>query len=118
MKTKHVVHTSNGKEIVTLKESGVVIHNAQEFLEIIMNLPSDRVIIYKENIQEEFFDLRSGLAGEILQKAVNYSRHLGIVGDLSKYPSRSLKAFIYETNNSNKIVFTDTLDEALQRLSA
>ena len=118
MNTKHIVHQSNGKDIVALRESGVVIQNAQEFLDIIMNLPSDRVIIYKENIPEEFFDLRSGLAGEILQKAVNYSRHIGIVGDLSKYPSRSLKAFVYETNQSEKIIFTDTLDEALQRLSA
>ena len=118
MNTRHIVHQSNGKDIVALKENGVVIHNAQEFLDIIMNLPYDRVIIYKENVPEEFFDLRSGLAGEILQKAVNYSRQLGIVGDLSKYPSRSLKAFVYENNKSNDIIFTDTLDEALQRLSA
>ena len=118
MNTRHIVHQSNGKDIVALRESGVVIRNAQEFLDIIMNLPSDRVIIYKENIQEEFFDLRSGLAGEILQKAVNHSRQLGIVGDLSKYPSRSLKAFVYESNKSDNVIFTDTLDEALQRLSA
>lgn len=118
MKTRHIVHTSNGKEIVALKEDGVVIHNAQAFLDVVMNLPSDRVIIYKENVPEEFFDLRSGLAGEILQKASNYSRQLGIVGDLSRYPSRSLKAFLYESNKSDKIIFTDTLDEALQRLSA
>lgn len=118
MKTRHIVHQSNGKDIVALSENGVVIHNAQEFLDIVLNLPSDRVIIYKENIPEEFFDLRSGLAGEILQKAVNYSTQLGIVGDLSRYPSRSLKAFVSESNKSDKIIFTDTLDEALQRLSA
>ena len=59
MKTRHIVHTSNGKEIVALKENGVVIRNAQDFLDLVMNLPSDRVIIYKENIPEEFFDLIS-----------------------------------------------------------
>jgi hypothetical protein len=118
MNTRHIVHQSNGRDIVALQENGVVIWNAQEFLELVVNLPSDRVIIYKENIPEEFFDLRSGLAGEILQKAVNYSRQLGIVGDLSRYPSRSLKAFVKESNTSDKIIFTDTLDEALQRLSA
>lgn len=118
MKTRHIVHQSNGRDIVALQENGIVIHNAQEFLDVVMNLPSDRVIIYKENVPEEFFDLRSGLAGEILQKAVNYSRQLGIVGDLSKYPSRSLKAFVYESNKSDSVIFTDTLDEALQKLSA
>jgi hypothetical protein len=118
MNTKHIVHQSNGKDIVALKENGVVIHNGQDFLDVVMNLPSDRVIIYKENVPEEFFDLRSGLAGEILQKAVNYSRQLGIVGDLSRYPSKSLKSFVYESNKSDNVIFTDTLDEALQRLSA
>ena len=44
MKTRHIVHQSNGKDIVALKENGVIIHSAQEFLDIVMNLPSDRVI--------------------------------------------------------------------------
>ncbi|MEO5977076.1 MAG: DUF4180 domain-containing protein [Chryseolinea sp.] len=117
MKTKHVHHTFNGKDIVALNENGVLINSAQQFLDLIMNLPSERIILYKENIDESFFDLRTGLAGEILQKAVNYSRSLGIVGDYTRYASKSLKAFIYETNKTNNIVFVDSLDEALRRLS-
>lgn len=118
MKTRHIQHTFNEKHIVALNEKEVLINNADDFLDLIMNLPSDRIILYSENIDDSFFDLRTGLAGEILQKAVNHQRSLGIVGDHSKYSSRSLRDFIYETNKSNNIVFVDSLDEGLRKLSA
>ena len=114
----HVQHTFNGKDIIAMRDEGVVINNAQDFLELIMNLPSDRIVFYKENFDESFFDLRSGLAGEILQKVSNYSRKLGIVGDYSRYASRSLNDFMFESNQGNKVMFVDSLDEALRRLSA
>lgn len=114
----HIQHTFNGKDIVAMRDEAVVIYNAQDFLDVIMNLPSDRIVLYKENFDESFFDLRTGLAGEILQKASNYSRQLGIVGDYSRYASRSLKDFMFESNQGNKVVFVDSLDEALRRLSA
>lgn len=112
----HTIHVINGVQIAELTAS-VNIRNAQQFLEIIMNLPVDRALIHKRSIDESFFDLRSGLAGEILQKAMNYRIQLGIVGDYSMYESKSLRDFIYETNGSNKIVFVNTLDEGLKRLS-
>lgn len=114
----HIQHTFNGKDIIAMRDDGVVINNAQEFLELIMNLPSDRIVFYKENFDDSFFDLRTGLAGEILQKASNYSRRLGIVGDYSRYASKSLNDFMYESNKGGKIMFVDSLDEALRRLSA
>ena len=114
----HVQHTFNGKDIIAMRDEGVVINNAQDFLELIMNLPSDRIVFYKENFDESFFDLRSGLAGEILQKVSNYSRKLSIVGDYSRYASRSLNDFMFESNQGNKVMFVDSLDEALRRLSA
>lgn len=113
----HVHHTFNGKDIVAMRDEEFVIANAQDFLDLMMNLPSDRIVVYKENFDESFFDLRSGLAGEILQKVSSYQRMLGIVGDYSRYSSRSLNAFMGESNEGNKVVFVDSLDEALRRLS-
>lgn len=113
----HTLYTINGHLIAALTANDVRISSAQQFLEIVMNLPADSVVIHKEDLDEAFFDLRSGLAGEILQKAVNYRIRLGIVGDYSGYESKSLRDFIYESNKSNKIVFVDTVDEALRRLS-
>lgn len=113
----HTLYTINGHSIAALKANDVTISSAQQFLEVVMNLPADRIVIHQENMDEAFFDLRSGLAGEILQKAVNYRIRLAIVGDYSRYESKSLRDFIYESNQSNKIVFVGTVDEALKRLS-
>jgi hypothetical protein len=82
-----------------------------------MDSCAEGVIVHKESIDETFFDLRSGLAGDMLQKVVNYRLRLAIVGDFSTYESKSLKAFIYESNKSNTIVFVSTVEEALKKLS-
>ncbi|MBE7719915.1 DUF4180 domain-containing protein [Lacrimispora indolis] len=74
------------------------------------------MILYKESLDESFFDLKTGIAGEILQKFSNYSFKLGVVGDFSQYTSKSLKDFIYECNKGNLIYFKNDLDSALSAL--
>ena len=74
------------------------------------------MIIYKESLDESFFDLKTGIAGEILQKFSNYIFKLGVIGDFSQYTSKSLKDFIYECNKGNLIYFKNDLDSALSAL--
>jgi hypothetical protein len=57
------------------------------------------------------------MAGEILQKFSNYRVKLAIVGDFSKYSSKSLADFIYESNKGKHINFVATKTEALKVLS-
>lgn len=113
----YTLHQVNAQQIAELETNQTVINNAQQFLEILMNAPAERIIVRKENLDEAFFDLKTGLAGEMLQKVVNYGMRLAIVGDYTGYPSKSLRDFIYESNKSNNIMFMVTVDEALKRLS-
>lgn len=113
----YLLHDVNDTAIAEVTKENPVINTAQDFLEIMMNLPVDTFTIYHETLNESFFDLRSGLAGEVLQKVVNYSRRLGIVGNFTQYTSKSLQDFIRESNRSNTIVFTETFEEAANRLS-
>src|SRR5688500_15258313 len=113
----YVHHHINGQSIAELSAKGVVLSTAQQFLQMIMDSSAEGVIVHKENIDESFFDLKSGLAGEMLQKVVNYRLRLAIVGDFSIYESKSLMAFLYESNKSSTIVFVSTVEEALTRLS-
>jgi hypothetical protein len=62
--------------------------------------------------------LRTGKAGEILQKFSNYRVQLAIVGDYSKYNSKSLTDFIYESNKGRNINFVNSMEEALNVLSS
>lgn len=111
------LHQVNGQEIVEFTGT-LTIGSAQEFLELSMNLPTPNIIIHKGNIDESFFDLRSGLAGEILQKVVNYRLRLAIVGDVSVYDSKSLRDFIFESNKGKAVAFVNDLETALAKLAS
>ena len=70
-----------------------------------------------KSIIEDFFILSSGLAGEILQKFINYGGKIAIYGDFSKYTSKPLKDFIYESNKGRDVFFVTTKEEAIQKIS-
>jgi hypothetical protein len=72
------------------------------------------IILKKENITSEFFNLSSGLAGEILQKFSNYRKKMAIVGDYSAIKSKALKDFIYESNKTKQIIFVNSTEEAFK----
>ena len=110
-------HYINGQTIAEFKAAGVVLSTAQEFLQMMMDAGVDGIIVHQENIDPEFFDLQSGLAGEMLQKVANYRLRLAIVGDFSIYDSKSLKAFSLESNRANRIVFVGTVEEGMKKLA-
>lgn len=64
-----------------------------------------------------FFDLKSGIAGDILQKFSTYRVRLAIVGDFSKYRSKSLNDFVYESNKGRHINFVNSTADAVKILS-
>ncbi|HEX2969733.1 MAG TPA: DUF4180 domain-containing protein [Bacteroidales bacterium] len=77
---------------------------------------SDRMIFHSKDLNPGFFELKTGIAGEILQKFSNYRMKLSIVGDFSEIKSKSLNDFIRESNRTGIITFVATMEEALERL--
>ena len=75
------------------------------------------IVIDKKLIAEDFFILRTGLAGEILQKYINYGGRIAIYGDYSHYTSKPLKDFIYESNKGKDVFFVSTQKEAIEMLT-
>jgi len=73
--------------------------------------------VYKGSLDESFFDLRSGFAGEVLQKFTNYQMKLAVIGDFSQYSSKSLKDLIYECNSGRTVFFKASLTEGLEAMS-
>ena len=76
------------------------------------------VAIAKELICDDFFVLSTGLAGEILQKLINYGFKIAVYGDFSRYTSKPLHDFIYESNNGHDHLFVTSEEEAVERLTA
>jgi hypothetical protein len=67
-------------------------------------------------LNPDFFDLKTGFAGEILQKFSTYGLKLAIIGNFQRYKSESLKAFIFESNRGGRVQFRNNLDEAIKNL--
>lgn len=108
-----VEHKINGVSVLEITDDGLVLRNAQDLLDIVSDYSIKKVIFRKENINEDFFDLSTGLAGEILQKASNYKLSIGILGDFENVESKSLRDFIYESNHTRQIVFKNSLKSIL-----
>ncbi len=77
---------------------------------------ADRIVLDKRTICDDFFILSTGVAGEILQKFINYHVKAAVYGDFSHYTSKPLKDFMYESNNGRDFFFVATKEEAVQKL--
>jgi hypothetical protein len=105
---------SYGNDIVEIIDDGIIIKDVDDvFVLFIMNNCST-IIIKKENVVNNFFDLSTGIAGEILQKFSNYHKRMAIVGDFTNTKSKSLKDFMYESNKTGQIIFVNRIEEALK----
>lgn len=109
-------YTLENTKIAEIKAPGIVLRTTEDSLNLIGDLyyqGYDRIILHEKNITPEFFSLKTKLAGDILQKFSQYAMPLTIVGDFGKFKSKSLNAFIYESNNGKQINFVSTIEEAL-----
>lgn len=79
--------------------------------------PGAPLVFDKSEFCEAFFDLKTRLLGEVLQKFVNYGVRAAIVGDFSVYSSRSLRDFLYESNRGGVLYFAKDMAEAVSALS-
>lgn len=111
------IHTANSLKIAEIVSESIVIGSLQDAIDLLGEcyfLGAGIMIVNEKNIVKDFFNLKTGIAGEILQKFSNYRMRLAIVGDFKKHPGKSLKDFIFESNNSGKIIFVKTKEEALK----
>ncbi|MDO4344393.1 MAG: DUF4180 domain-containing protein, partial [Eubacteriales bacterium] len=84
-----------GGDIVAIVSSdSPVIVNVDSALDLLMSAKYEAgtkyIVVDKKLITEDFFVLSSGLAGEILQKYINYGGKIAIYGDFSHYTSKPL----------------------------
>jgi hypothetical protein len=114
------IHNINNNKIAELVSDNIIINNTSDGLDLLGNLyyqGFDRIIIYEKNITPAFFDLKTGIAGEILQKFSNFRVRLAIVGDFSKFSSKSLADFIFESNKGKHVNFVESIEDAVKMLS-
>jgi hypothetical protein len=113
-----IIETGQYK-IAELIADGVIITSEQDALDYMATAGysgAGALIVHESQLPPEFFDLKTRLAGDILQKFSNYRMKLAIIGDFDKYESSSLQAFIRESNRGNLVFFVPDREAAIDRL--
>lgn len=109
------------QSIAEITGTGTSIQNPQEIVELLINCAyqgAEKIIIHADQLMPDFFDLKTGIAGEILQKVSTYQLRLAIVGGFSQYSSKSLQDFIFESNKMGRVSFVASVEEAKAKLCA
>lgn len=111
-------HIINNKTIAEFISDEIVLSTIDDALDLIGNLGYqgfEKIILYEKNINSNFFDLKTKIAGDILQKFTQYQMALIIIGDFSKYENNSLRDFIFESNKGRHVNFLTSLSEAIEK---
>jgi hypothetical protein len=76
------------------------------------------VVIPAERLGDDFFRLSTRIAGEILQKFVNYRLRVAVLGDISRHMNESsaLRDFVHESNRGDQVWFVASFEELDERL--
>jgi hypothetical protein len=111
-----ITHAVRDQKIAEIISDEILLRSTEDGLDLIGNLRYqgfDKIIIHEKNILPDFFDLKTKLAGEILQKFSQYQMPLIIVGDFTIYNIKRLNDFIAESNCSRQVNFVATTSEAI-----
>ena len=114
-----LIHETNNGKIAEIISDDITIKDTDDALDLMAEsryLDAGKMIIYENQISPLFFDLKTRLAGDILQKFSNYRMQLALIGSFSKYKSKSLQDFIRECNKGNRIFFSENLNDAIEKL--
>jgi len=110
------------QRLLVLNAEGPILSRTQDLLDLIQQAFAQKasvLIVPVQRMDPAFFQLRSGLAGEFVQKVVNYQLKLVIVGDISAQVAASdaLRDFVREANRGQTVFFVSHL-EALSGMPA
>ncbi|MDD3716690.1 MAG: DUF4180 domain-containing protein [Candidatus Marinimicrobia bacterium] len=113
-------HRINDIPVAVPEEVEKPFGTVQEILDLMADVHyrgARKIILRKEQLTPAFFDLKTGFAGEVLQKFANYYMQLAIIGDFSQIRSKSLQDFIRESNKGKQVFFVGNTQEAIQYLT-
>jgi len=105
-----------------LEEDGPQINAAadgRDLVEEALNHRATLLAVPAQRLGPEFFQLRTGIAGEIIQKVLNYRCQFAVIGDITSHvaASTALRDFVVECERGTDIHFFPDLATLRDRLS-
>jgi hypothetical protein len=119
MSTNDQVTELEGLRILELSAEGPPVGDSSALISLAFEHQADLVAIPVERLSESFFKLASGVAGDLVQKFVNYRIRLAILGDVSAplANSNALRSFVYEANRGDQLWFVENREALAARLA-
>jgi len=107
------------RRVVVASEAGLSIRSFGDISDALdACIESEGLILTEKDLSREFFDLRTGLAGELFQKFINYNVRVAIVlPDPDAYGER-ISELAREHTSHSLIRFVRSADEARTWLNA
>jgi hypothetical protein len=100
-----------------VEADGPLLRTGAEAIELMYSAEAEWIAVPVARLDPAFFDLSSGVAGDFVQKFVNYGQRLAIVGEIRE-PSDALRDFVRECNRGRQVWFVADADELAGRLAA
>ncbi|WP_213450629.1 DUF4180 domain-containing protein [Rhizomonospora bruguierae] len=111
-----------GVTVLVCDPAGPPVATVQDALDLIgaAFLGAEVVAVPASRLDEDFFDLGTRFAGEVMQKFVNYHLRLAVIGDISRHlaASSALRALVQESNSADHVWFVPDLEALDERLHA
>ena len=112
----------HGVRVLLLEAEGEPISTPDDATDLVASAWSHQaelVAVPLERLDPKFFKLKTGLAGEITQKLVNYRLRLAVVGDISAHVAKSdaLRDYVRESNRADHVWFVESEADLERRLA-
>jgi hypothetical protein len=113
----------HGVRVFECAAEGPQPRNDRDAVELISAARSERasvIVIPAERLGDDFFQLKTRIAGEILQKMVTYHLIVAILGEIARHLSENsaLRDFVYECNRGSQIWFVRDREDLERQLLA
>ncbi len=104
-----------GVRVLQINGAGSELGTEQSALDIIgeaYGQDIDLIAIPLERLSPDFLNLRTAMAGHFLQKFINYSYRIAIIGDVSAatLASQALRDFVTESNRGGRVLFARNIE--------
>jgi len=115
------IDTLGGLRVLMCATEGVTLADGgfDDLLSSALGHRVDMLVLPVERLGEGFLDLRTGIAGAVLQKLVNYRLRAAVVGDVSHASERSTawRDFVREADRGKTCWFVGDARELERRLA-
>lgn len=102
------------RRIIIASDTGISIRSFSDISDAVgACIGADGLILTENDLAKEFFDLRSGLAGELFQKFINYNLRVAIVAQDYEVYGERFSELVYEHKSHSLIRFVRSKEEAI-----